>query len=82
MITIRSRNVFLRVTDGRKYCWYSGYAWSCTIIMAALGIFAHEFLDTNESKKSVFVEDQESIGKLYLSTQVIPRQIPFNTKII
>lgn len=62
--TFRSRNVFLRVTDGRKYCWYSAYAWCCTIIMAALGIFAHAFLDTNDNKKSLFAEEEETIGLL------------------
>lgn len=30
--------------------------------MAALGIFAHAFLDTNDSKKSLLMENQESIG--------------------
>uniref|UniRef100_A0A182QH03 G-protein coupled receptors family 2 profile 2 domain-containing protein n=1 Tax=Anopheles farauti TaxID=69004 RepID=A0A182QH03_9DIPT len=41
----RTRNVFLRVSDGRKYCWYSGYAWGCTGTMAAIAVFAHFFLD-------------------------------------
>lgn len=50
------------MTDGKKYCYYSGYAWCCTITMAALGIFAHTFLDTNDSKKSLLMENQESIG--------------------
>ncbi|XP_052868339.1 probable G-protein coupled receptor Mth-like 5 [Anopheles cruzii] len=41
----RTRNVFLRVSDGRKYCWYSGYAWGCTATMAGIALFAHFFLD-------------------------------------
>lgn len=65
--TFRSRNVFLRITDGKKYCWYSFYVWSCTICMAALGIFSHYYLDFNTPKKSLpekFVEI-ESIGELF-----------------
>uniref|UniRef100_A0AAG5CQT7 G-protein coupled receptors family 2 profile 2 domain-containing protein n=1 Tax=Anopheles atroparvus TaxID=41427 RepID=A0AAG5CQT7_ANOAO len=41
----RTRNVFLRVSDGRKYCWYSCYAWGCTGTMAGIALFAHFFLN-------------------------------------
>lgn len=58
----RSRNVFLRVTDGRKYCWYSAYAWGVTGCMAAMAVFAHFFLDSVQSKKMFRIEDQETIG--------------------
>lgn len=68
----RSRNVFLRVTDGRKYCWYSGYAWSSTAIMGSLGIFAHLYLDTNTSKRNSMIEDQETIGWLGVSVIFTP----------
>lgn len=64
LFPFRSRNVFLRVTDGKKYCLYSGYAWGCTLVMASLGVFSHFFLDTPDSKKSFLVEDQETIGWL------------------
>lgn len=60
--TLRSRNVFLRVTDGRKYCWYSGYAWSATGCMACFAVFAHFYLDSVHSKKKFMVADQETIG--------------------
>lgn len=60
----RSRNVFLRVTDGRKYCWYSGYAWTATGCMACFAVFAHFYLDSVHSKKKFVVADQETIGTL------------------
>ncbi|KAJ6639547.1 putative G-protein coupled receptor Mth-like 5 [Pseudolycoriella hygida] len=62
--TFRSRNVFLRVTDGRKYCWYSAYAWSATGCMASFAVFAHFYLDSIHSKKRFMVADQETIGWL------------------
>ncbi|XP_054264795.1 probable G-protein coupled receptor Mth-like 5 [Macrosteles quadrilineatus] len=43
--TFRSRNVFLRITDGRKYCYYSLYVWTSTIGMTVFAIFAHLTLD-------------------------------------
>lgn len=45
----RSRNVFLRITDGRKYCYYSLYVWSCTIGMTVFAVVAHLTLDTDNS---------------------------------
>ncbi|XP_041674703.1 probable G-protein coupled receptor Mth-like 5 isoform X2 [Drosophila eugracilis] len=62
--TFRSRNVFLRVTDGRKYCYYSAYAWGCTATMAALAVFAHFFLDADSYKQEQMVGEQETIGWL------------------
>ncbi|XP_032576959.1 probable G-protein coupled receptor Mth-like 5 isoform X1 [Drosophila sechellia] len=62
--TFRSRNVFLRVTDGRKYCYYSAYAWGCTATMAALAVFAHFFLDAESYKQEHMVGEQETIGWL------------------
>ncbi|XP_039491440.1 probable G-protein coupled receptor Mth-like 5 isoform X2 [Drosophila santomea] len=62
--TFRSRNVFLRVTDGRKYCYYSAYAWGCTATMAALAVFAHFFLDADSYKQEHMVGEQETIGWL------------------
>lgn len=71
--TFRSRNVFLRVTDGRKYCYYSSYVWGVTSLMAALAIFAHFFLDTGDVQKqrSIF-EDQETIGWLGIAVFFCP----------
>ncbi|XP_055588434.1 probable G-protein coupled receptor Mth-like 5 [Uranotaenia lowii] len=71
--TFRARNVFLRVTDGRKYCWYSGYAWGATATMAGIAIFAHFFLDTGNAKrhKSIF-EDQDTIGWLGIAVFFTP----------
>lgn len=62
--TFRSRNVFLRVTDGRKYCYYSVYAWGATGTMAATAIFSHFFLDAESYKKQNLIGDQETIGWL------------------
>ncbi|XP_050316893.1 probable G-protein coupled receptor Mth-like 5 [Bactrocera neohumeralis] len=62
--TFRSRNVFLRVTDGRKYCYYSAYAWGLTALMAALAVFAHFFLDADSYKQQYVIGDQQTIGWL------------------
>lgn len=62
--TFRSRNVFLRVTDGRKYCYYSAYAWGCTGTMAAMAVFAHFFLDVESYKQQNLVGEQQTIGLL------------------
>lgn len=71
--TFRSRNVFLRVTDGRKYCWYSTYVWGVTGLMASLAIFAHFFLDTGDvQKKHSIFEDQETIGWLGIAVFFSP----------
>lgn len=45
----RSRNVFLRVTDVRKYCYYSSVIWSCVIVMTGMAICAHFLLDTSNN---------------------------------
>lgn len=67
-----SRNVFLRVTDGRKYCWYSAFAWGATACMAGTAVFAHFFLDSKQSKKLFVVEDQETIGWLGIAIFFTP----------
>ncbi|VVC26933.1 Methuselah ectodomain, domain 2,GPCR, family 2-like [Cinara cedri] len=51
--TFKSRNVFLRITDGRKYCYYSLYVWSCTIAMGGMAIFAHFILDAPDSRNDI-----------------------------
>jgi G protein-coupled receptor Mth (Methuselah protein) len=70
--TFKSRNVFLRVTDGRKYCFYSGYSWGMTLLLTALAIFAHFFLDTGTIKKQYIFEDQETIGWLGIAVFFTP----------
>lgn len=62
--TFRSRNVFLRITDGKKYCWYSLYAWGCTLTSTSLGTFANIFLDIDAPQKNSVLDDRESIGKI------------------
>lgn len=73
LVLFRSRNVFLRVTDVRKYCYYSSVVWTCVVIMAVMAICAHFLLDTgtNPNRKSrmqfsssIIVDDveQETIG--------------------
>lgn len=46
--TFRSRNVFLRVTDGRKYCYYSSWVWGFVACIAATAMFAHFALETDK----------------------------------
>lgn len=70
--TFKSRNVFLRVTDGRKYCWYSGYAWGMTLTLSITAVFAHLFLDTGTIKEQYLFEDQETIGWLGMAVFFSP----------
>ncbi|KAJ2944749.1 hypothetical protein O0L34_g1637 [Tuta absoluta] len=81
--TFKSRNVFLRVTDVRKYCYYSAVVWSTVTIMAALAICAHFLLDTgtNPNRKmakqfssSILMDDveQETIGWLGIAIFFTP----------
>ncbi|XP_026760690.1 probable G-protein coupled receptor Mth-like 5 [Galleria mellonella] len=81
--TFKSRNVFLRVTDVRKYCYYSSVVWSSVTVMAAMAICAHFLLDTgtNPNRKmrtqfssSILVDDaeQETIGWLGIAIFFTP----------
>ncbi|XP_023940353.2 probable G-protein coupled receptor Mth-like 5 isoform X2 [Bicyclus anynana] len=79
--TFKSRNVFLRVTDVRKYCYYSSVVWSAVGVMAAMAICAHFLLDsgTNPYKKmrlsnTIILEDveQETIGWLGIAVFFTP----------
>lgn len=68
--TFRSRNVFLRITDGTKYCWYSFFAWGSTACMASLAIFAHLFLDIQTARRTEALNadvEVESLGVLGLT---------------
>ncbi|XP_063231397.1 probable G-protein coupled receptor Mth-like 5 isoform X1 [Bacillus rossius redtenbacheri] len=62
--TFRSRNVYLRVTDGRKYCYYSLYVWCCTLSMAAVALFAHFMLEPEGIKTQPGVLMQNNLGWL------------------
>ncbi|XP_030764100.1 probable G-protein coupled receptor Mth-like 5 [Sitophilus oryzae] len=71
--TFKSRNVFLRITDGKKYCYYGLYAWSCTIILGVLAVFAHFTMDYPEFKaKNVQDPEQEQIGSLGMIIFFVP----------
>ncbi|KAF5271726.1 hypothetical protein FQA39_LY08049 [Lamprigera yunnana] len=70
--TFKSRNVFLRITDSKKYCYYSAYAWTCTIIMGALALFAHYTMDYLDNSKSKFENDSETIGSLAIIIFFVP----------
>lgn len=72
--TFKSRNVFLRITDGKKYCYYSAYAWSLTIVMGALALFAHFTMDYPQTKhtKSKLEPEQETIGSLGIIIFFVP----------
>lgn len=66
--TFRSRSVFLRSTDKKKYCYYSTYVWGSTICIAATGLFAHFTLETNvPTIGGVAFAAQETLGWLALS---------------
>lgn len=66
--TFRSRNVFLRVTDGRKYCYYSTYVWGSTVCIAGTAIFAHFALETSKPVVGGKIyPPQETIGWLGIS---------------
>uniref|UniRef100_A0A0A9XMZ4 Putative G-protein coupled receptor Mth-like 5 n=3 Tax=Lygus hesperus TaxID=30085 RepID=A0A0A9XMZ4_LYGHE len=45
--TSRSHNVFLRITDGKKYCYYSYYVWGWTKVLTVIAIISHFFLDVD-----------------------------------
>ncbi|KAJ8982913.1 hypothetical protein NQ317_004567 [Molorchus minor] len=65
--TFRSRNVFLLITDGKKYCYHCGFVWSCTLVMGALAIFAHFTMDYPEFGEPIrSFDEQEQIGSLGL----------------
>ncbi|CAG9565437.1 unnamed protein product [Danaus chrysippus] len=81
--TFKSRNVFLRVTDVRKYCYYSSVVWSCVVLMAGMAICAHFLLDTGTNpyrkmktqfSSSILVDDieQETIGWLGIAIFFTP----------
>lgn len=56
--------MFLRITDGKKYCYYSSYAWSCTLVMGMLAIFAHYALDYPQANiLKTNSEEQDRIGE-------------------
>lgn len=63
----RSRNVFLRVTDSRKYCYYSSFVWGSTFLLTATAVFAHYFLEVDSYKKQNIVAEQETMGWLGVS---------------
>ncbi|XP_014274413.1 probable G-protein coupled receptor Mth-like 5 [Halyomorpha halys] len=49
--TFRSPNVFLRITDGKKYCYYSYWVWSSTIMMSIVATFSHFTLDIPDTSE-------------------------------
>nr|CAD7429778.1 unnamed protein product [Timema monikensis] len=70
--TFRSRNVFLRVTDGRKYCYYSLYAWGSTLTMTLVALFAHFFLDTGNPMSQPSSIKQDNVGWLGIAMFFTP----------
>ncbi|KAL0269360.1 UNVERIFIED_CONTAM: hypothetical protein PYX00_007121 [Menopon gallinae] len=69
--TFRSRNVFLRVTDGRKYCYYSVYAWGATALMTAIALVAHFLLDDTKDIP-VAHHGEKTIGSLAMIMFFMP----------
>lgn len=64
--TFRSRNVFLRVSDGRKYCYYSSCIWGATLTMTLVAVVAH-FLFHTEQTLHVSPHGQDTIGKSFFT---------------
>lgn len=66
--TFRSRNVFLRSSDKKKYCCYLTFVWGSTTAIAATTIFAHFTLEMNKPViGGVSFDAQETLGWLGLS---------------
>lgn len=77
--TFKSRNVFLRVTDVRKYCYYSCVVWLCVAVMATMALCAHFLLDAStipmkrsREFSSDFNEEQDTIGLLGIAIFFTP----------
>ncbi|RZC35777.1 G-protein coupled receptor Mth-like 5 [Asbolus verrucosus] len=68
--TFKSRNVFLRITDGKKYCYYSAYSWSCTFVLGILAVFAHFTMDYPQTTPKS--EEKEEIGSLGIIIFFVP----------
>ncbi|KAK9497818.1 hypothetical protein O3M35_003737 [Rhynocoris fuscipes] len=69
--TFRSRNVFLRITDGRKYCYYSYGIWTATAIISLTAIFAHFMLDI-PSTLSIKSSQGTAVGWLGVAVFFLP----------
>lgn len=71
----RSRNVFLRITDGKKYCYYGVYAWLCTITLGSLAMFAHFTMDYPDLSLSMIKNNiekpREQIGLYYFELIIV-----------
>lgn len=74
--TFKSRNVFLRITDGKKYCYYGVYAWLCTITLGSLAMFAHFTMDYPDLSLSMIKNNiekpREQIGSLGMIIFFVP----------
>ncbi|XP_046401776.1 probable G-protein coupled receptor Mth-like 5 [Ischnura elegans] len=69
--TFRSRNVYIRITDGRKYCYYSLYVILFTAVFTSLAAFSHFFLDMSPgSTKPKTSSELGWLGKAIFSTAI------------
>ncbi|XP_071447322.1 probable G-protein coupled receptor Mth-like 5 [Hetaerina americana] len=69
--TFRSRNVYIRITDGRKYCYYSLYVILCTAVFTSLAAFSHFFLDTKPgSQRPTTSSELGWLGRAIFSTAI------------
>ncbi|XP_050306136.1 probable G-protein coupled receptor Mth-like 5 isoform X2 [Anthonomus grandis grandis] len=67
------KNVFLRITDGKKYCYYGAYAWSCTVVLGCLAMFAHFTMDYPDlSSMKASDKTREQIGSLGMIIFFVP----------
>lgn len=64
--TLRSTNVYLRVSDARRYCRYGWYAWGCTAVMCAVAVAAHYTLEAGAARRaSALLHRQEVKAQPY-----------------
>ncbi|XP_014256732.1 probable G-protein coupled receptor Mth-like 5 [Cimex lectularius] len=67
--TFRSENVFLRMTHGKKYCYYSFSIWSTTAFLTLIALLAHFYLD-NPLEEDIF--ELMKIGWLVIAIFYLP----------
>lgn len=71
----KSSNVFLRSTDGRKYCYYSCYVWGCTATLGVIALFAHFMFDTNtkeDNSTPLCSANQRNVAWLGIAVFFVP----------
>ncbi|XP_026280469.1 probable G-protein coupled receptor Mth-like 5 [Frankliniella occidentalis] len=69
----KSSNVFLRSTDGRKYCYYSCYVWGCTATLGIIALFAHFMFPSKETTTTLVCSaNQRNVGWMGIAVFFVP----------